>query len=417
MKSHTLRIPRGKVCASMAFAVGFIAVVGSVQSQESPHLAQNAAAPQLPSSDAGAGGAAVQGGCHFYDDDSIIDVLVVYTARARLLNESNDIDAYIQAHVDTMNEILRNSRAFPRIQVVHSEEVVYDEGLCTCNSASGVNNDTTIDRLLDPDDGYLDGIFALRDTYHADIVLMITGCNNCGGVAACNRPGGDQYILDESGGFAVVDSFWPIAFPWGAAHELGHVLGCGHNRDAEYCGPGCPRNCRAYPYSYGYDYVGDGGQWRSTIMSYGPTLCSGTVGGLACQLVNHNSDCPVGQDCKHLPPPKIPYYSNPEVSFDGVPTGLPVGDPNAANNVLTINAAAFTVANYRQRPGNVWVDFANSGFEFGCFEFPFDTLGEGLSNVPDHGTLIFKAGSTSATGEIAERITLKAFGGTVRIGE
>jgi hypothetical protein len=130
-----------------------------------------------------------------------------------------------------------------------------------------------------------------------------------------------------------------------------------------------------------------------------------------------NTDCPFGQCCQHLPPPKIPYFSNPEVFFDGRPTGVAVGDPNAANCALTINTAAFTVANFRQSPGNVWVDFAYSGAESGCFERPYNTLGEGVGHVPDNGTLIFKAGSTSATGEIAERITLKAFGGTVRIGE
>jgi hypothetical protein len=337
----------------------------------------------------------------------MIDVLVLYTAAARLDNSAEDIHAYIRANVDMMNTILRDSRAQPRIRVVHTEEVVYDE--------SGLDNvDVTIDRMLNPSDGYLDGVYGLRDTHQADIVVLYVKCVNCGGVAACNH--GDQYILVESGGFAVLSADWPIDFPWGTAHELAHVMGCGHNRDAE-SSPGHPRNCRAFPYSYGYDFIGDSGQWHSTNLSYGPTLCGGTVGGVPCQLAHGDSDCPAGQTCQHLPPPKIPYYSNPDVFFDGQPTGVPIGAANAANNVHTLNVTAFTVANYRVRSGNIWVDFAYAGTELGCFEYPYDTLSEGVAHVPNDGTLIFKAGSSPETGMISKRVTLKAYGGIVRIGE
>lgn len=415
MKSETLPLPNGRRSAGLALVLGLAVAVSSARSQESSDAAPEG--PALPASTRVTDGQAAQGGCNYYDGDSTIDVLAIYTNRARLQNSSNDIDAYIQAQIDTMNQVLRNSLAHPRVRLVHSEEVSYDEGVCTCNfPPSGIDNDTTIDRLLNPNDGFLDAIPALRDTYHADIVLMITSCTNCGGVAACNH--GDQYILDASGGYAVVSSDWPIAFPWGTAHELGHVLGCGHSRDAENCGPGCPRNCSAFPYSYGYSYIGDDGQWNHTVLSYGPALCGGSPSGSRCKLYNNNTDCPPGQTCALLvPPTKIPYYSNPAVSFDGEPTGVPAGDPDAADCALTIDTTAFTVANYRQRPGNIWVDFANSGSEFGCFEYPYNTLAEGLAHVPDQGTLIFKSGSTTATtGQVGQRVTLEAYGGTVRIG-
>jgi hypothetical protein len=359
---------------------------------------------------------AQQGDCNYYDDGSIIDVLALYTTAARLDNESNDIHAYIQANVDTMNTILTNSLAYPRIQVVHTQEVPYDES--DCNKDAGC----TLNRILTPGDGYLDYVDGLRDTYQADIVVLFVVCPNCGGKAACNES--DQYILVETGAFAVVSSDWPVDFPWGPmlqwplgfAHELGHIMGCSHNRDAEDKGPGVPLACRAAEntYSYGYDFIGDSGQWNCTIMSYGPTLCGGIVGGLPCTLWDTN-DC---NDCDHLPPQpfKIPYFSNPDVYFDGRPTGVPKDDPNEADNVLTINNTAFDVANYRQRSGNIWVDFAYVGTENGCYEHPYNTLSEGVSYVPDDGTLIFKAGSSSETGTISKRITLKAYGGNVRIG-
>jgi hypothetical protein len=392
----------GKPYFILAALLVYTVAGAAVRSQEilDPEGLDAASATVAP--DYGADTLAEQADCHYYDDGSIIDVLVLYTTAARLYNSSNDIHAYIQANVDTMNAILRNSLAYPRIRVVHTQEVVYDESDCS-------NVDCTIDRILNRGDGYLDYVDGLRDAYQADIVLLFVRCVNCGGVAACNR--GDQYILDSNNAFAVVASDWGLQSLWGTAHELAHIMGCGHNRDAEHISPGFPINCRSLSYSYGYDFIGESGQWNCTIMSYGPTLCGGIVGGLPCKLWS-----PICPDCKHLPPPKIPYFSNPDVYFDGRPTGVPVGDPNEANNVLTINVNAFMVANYRQRSGNIWVDFAYSGTEYGCFEHPYNTLSEGVSHVPDDGTLIFKAGSSSETGTINKRITLKAYGGTVRIG-
>lgn len=351
--------------------------------------------------------------CNYYDDGSIIDVLVVYTPAARLDNSSDDIDAYIQANVDVMNTVLENSRVRPRIRVVHTQEVAYDEG-SDCNRVN-----PTLDLLLDPCDGYLDEVHDLRDTYCADIVVLYVRCKGAGGVAACNH--GDQYILDPNGGFTVVASDWELFRLMGTTHEVGHILGCGHNRDAE-SSPGYPINCRSWSYSYGYDFIGESGRWNCTVMSYGPTLCGGVVGGRPCRPPG--TICPDGRICKHLSPYDpgvrdftIPYFSNPDVYFDGRPTGVPIGEANEADNVLTINVNAFKVANYRRRPGNIWVDFAYSGPEFGCFEQPYNTLSEGVSHVPEDGTLIFKAGSSSETAVISKRMTLKAFGGIVRIGE
>ncbi len=344
--------------------------------------------------------------CHYYDGGSTIDALVLYTEAARLHNEANDIHAYIQANVDTMNNVLTNSHAYPRIRVVYKLEVAYDESDC-------IDADCTIDRILDRSDGYLDEVQVLRDLNQADIVVLYVRCVNCGGVAACQH--GDHYILDPNGGFTVVASDWELDGLWGTVHEVGHIMGCGHNRDADYNSPGYPINCRSKPYSYGYDFIGDSGEWNTTIMSYGPTLCGAVVGGTPCKLWDPNA-CP---DCNHLYPKPfiIPYFSNPDVYFDGRPTGLPVGDPNAANCVHTINTTAYDVANYRQSSESRWVDFAYSGTEeHGCYEHPYNTLIKGVNGVPEDGFLIFKAGSSLWTGTIEKRITLDAHDGIVRIG-
>jgi len=54
----------------------------------------------------------------------------------------------------------------------------------------------------------------------------------------------------------------------------------------------------------------------------------------------------------------IPYFSNPDVNFLGVPTGVPEGLPDAANNAKTINLTAETVARFSER--QLSFDLSNS---------------------------------------------------------
>ena len=44
---------------------------------------------------------------------------------------------------------------------------------------------------------------------------------------------------------------------------------------------------------------------------------------------------------------RIPYFSNPDLLFDGVPIGMPAGSPGAADNALVMNQTAPTVAAFR----------------------------------------------------------------------
>ncbi|HEV8694835.1 MAG TPA: hypothetical protein VGQ93_11735, partial [Lysobacter sp.] len=65
----------------------------------------------------------------------------------------------------------------------------------------------------------------------------------------------------------------------------------------------------------------------------------------------------------------------------------------------------------------IWVDFNYGGFlEFGTFDFPFNTLAEGVAGVPWDGTLWIKPGSTPETMTIAKRMRIEAFSGVVTIG-
>src|SRR5436190_1143908 len=93
------------------------------------------------------------------------------------------------------------------------------------------------------------------------------------------------------------------------AHELGHNMGCAHDRQNSSSGG-------AFPYSYGYRFTGDDNNVYRDIMAYAP----GT---------------------------RIANFSNPNVTYQGVATGVAVGATNAADNATSISNTMATVAAFR----------------------------------------------------------------------
>ena len=96
-------------------------------------------------------------------------------------------------------------------------------------------------------------------------------------------------------------------------HELGHNMAAHHDRANAGSTP-------AYPYAYGW--VSTSGDFR-TVMAY------------------DNAACP-GGSCS-----PVPYFSNPDVSYLGYPTGRPEGAADAADNRKTLNNTGPTVAGFR----------------------------------------------------------------------
>lgn len=229
------------------------------------------------------------------DDGSVIDLLVVYTREARdAAGGTDNILAEIDLMVANMNAAMTNSEVQPRMHIVYARELGTPQAEINLQNLAGRN------------DGVVDGVHILRDAY-----------------------GGDEVALVRSGGGGVALGLWNLepeseanmfcingrdSMPFIVAHEVGHNLGCCHARED---GGGCPpQGGLLFPYSNGYRFFGDSGtQWR-TVMAYQPGAWSAL-------------------------------YSNPLVLFDGVPTGIPEGEQDSADNTKTINLAAFTVANFR----------------------------------------------------------------------
>ena len=227
------------------------------------------------------------------DSGDVIDVLVAYTPTARTL--AGNIDALIRLFFDDTNRYYANSLILPRVRLVHSYEVDYRQ------ADDGTRTD--LDRLRAHNDGYLDEIHAQRNQHGADLVALLVGrWNTYCGIA-------NLYYGREDAGFSVT------AQECGAytfAHELGHNQGAHHDP-----GTNMEDESLVLGFPYGQGFCNRRGRWR-TVMSY-----------------NYQQSCR----------PRVPYFSNPKISYRGTPTG----DEDARHNVRVINETAFHVANFRTK--------------------------------------------------------------------
>jgi hypothetical protein len=233
---------------------------------------------------------------------AVVDLLALFTPGASAAHGgaamTHDL---IRQVVDTANAALQRSLIPITIRLVHVEEIAY---------AGSGNLFQDRMRLQTPGDGFLDSVHALRNTWGADLVHLVTD----------NSPGsgGNAALLDnlarpdkDTLAFSVMDqtSLQPSNLTF--AHEIGHNLGGGHER-----GNVIDPAVGPFSYSYGYRYTGAGGIVYHDIMSADPGLA-------------------------------IPYFANPAVSYGGAPTGAPVGSPNEADLAQTFIQTGPVVAAYR----------------------------------------------------------------------
>jgi hypothetical protein len=248
------------------------------------------------------------------DDGSIIDVLVVYTPAARAdVGGTTAMENMIDQAIAETNICYANSGINQRLNLAHAEEVTYDE--------TGFDWSITLSRLAGTSDGYMDNVHALRNSCCADEVVLIVEDNAWCGMAYLMTSVSSSFA---SNAFALV--CWECATGYYSfAHEMGHNMGARHDWYVDE---------ETTPYSYSHGYVNAADQWR-TVMAYN-TECSDQ-----------------GFNCERLP-----YFSNPSVTYGGDAMGVPAGTSTAcsegvpgpncdADNQLVLDNTAYTVSNFR----------------------------------------------------------------------
>ncbi len=231
-----------------------------------------------------------------------IDVQVYYDAAAQsAAGGQAAMKNLINTAIAETNVGFANSQVNDRFNLVYSALTNYDE--------TGFDWTTTLEQLTSPNDGFMDEVHTTRNTYGADLTVLLV---NDG--AAC----GLSWVMSslstsfESNAFSVVD--WACATGYYSfGHETGHLMGSVHDR-ANASFPG------VFPYSYGYQ--DPGGAFR-TIMAY---------------------NCPGG--C-----PRIDFWSNPGIQDQSRAAGVDPNNPSAsADNALSLNNTLSTVINFRAAP-------------------------------------------------------------------
>jgi peptidyl-Asp metalloendopeptidase len=220
-----------------------------------------------------------------------IVLMSVYTPQARAAAGGiAQIQAQIQAAVDQANSAFINSNMVARFFLAHTAEVAHNDAGNIETDLNWVTSNATV--------------ASLRDTHSADMVSLIVnnGGNYCGIAWVQRNPGSGfaNYAYQVTALGCLANST--------LAHEHGHNMGMEHDPASAGISP----SDASYPWSFGH-YVN--GAFR-TIMSY--DVCT-----ISC--------------------PRILHFSNPDVLYNGVPTGVLDQRDNAHTGDLT----APIVANFR----------------------------------------------------------------------
>lgn len=222
----------------------------------------------------------------------VIDVLFLYTPRTRVQTgggTAEGMQAVVDLAIEAANEAYLQSGISITLRRAHLVEVNYQE-----------SGDAAVDleRLTRPADGWIDEAFPLRLAYRADLVHMLVNFADVSDLGWLNN-------------MTTFNDNWTFSVSIAATipqDTFTRAIGSNQGIDHDFITP----SMAVFPYSFGYAFRGQSGQFHSTIMSNGNT--------------------------------RIRRHSNPNILFDGVPMGRPETGGSPANAALSLNQTAATIA-------------------------------------------------------------------------
>ncbi|MDR9415324.1 MAG: zinc-dependent metalloprotease family protein, partial [Gracilimonas sp.] len=160
-----------------------------------------------------------------YNDTTTVDVLVLYTSRAKEWasgannTHTNDIQEIFALNESFKNNIISNSKLTLKIRFLDHIEIANTP---ENNSLNKLND--LVDNTYTGNPDTVD-IHSLRDQFGADLVALVDSINDTGGIAY--RPNGVGG--SPSSGYSV-NRVQQIGFSYTLMHEIGHNFGNAHGR-------------------------------------------------------------------------------------------------------------------------------------------------------------------------------------------
>ncbi|WP_397546787.1 M12 family metallo-peptidase [Rhodothermus marinus] len=250
----------------------------------------------------------------------VVRVLVLYTPAAA---QGRDIDGIIYAALNDANQAFYNSRINDRLpanrlklELVHKQQFSF--------SLDGRPEEDVDALSQDPQ------AQALRDQYQADVVVLLIDSNRglwgqgVRGVAGdvLLGPSGEQLInIGEvrQKAYAIVQVNFASSGVYTFTHEVGHIFGAQHHPE-----DGIYREAEAIPYARGH---------RFSVYSCAPDCRTRYYATMMAYTWSYS-------------PPytytRIRYFSNPNVSYQGVATGR-----SDRNNARVLRETRDVVADFR----------------------------------------------------------------------
>lgn len=224
-----------------------------------------------------------------------IDIAVFYTAFAALgAGGDQSLEALIDLAVLQANTAFDNSDSTVQVRVVGFDQVDYDDATQVGHLASFSN----------PADGLMDEVPGRMVQLGADLATLVVEFDE----GACGEA--DFY----PGRYSLCTRFCLGSFV--LAQGVGRNLGACH-ADSD---PGCGSDLDfLLPQARAYRFTGTSGSLWRTVMAFNP----GVV---------------------------IPYFSNPDIEFDGVPIGIVAGPDGGADNVSVMETFAPVVEEFACAP-------------------------------------------------------------------
>jgi hypothetical protein len=243
------------------------------------------------------------------------------------------IEQVIVEAVEAANLAYQESGLSLKLVRKHTFHVTTFDECCT-NSGDDCFPVRDVDQpaLLAPSAG-LQVVHDMRDLYAADVVVLFTAYESCGGRAPI--PDCPYDPANEAMAFAIVPQKWATSL-FSLAHEIGHIQSAWHNPEMLIYSTRTP----AIPYSHGMC-----NQTSSTAHPNGWNT-----------IMSYHTDADWNVLCKDY----IGRVANPNVVYPPHPTpaAMATGDVTARDVARVLQETASTVGNYRV-PASVTLHPAN----------------------------------------------------------